>query len=51
MNSSIADYKKILENDELTYDMKIFCYEKLESKVKYKELIEETLKQLHSPLR
>lgn len=46
VNSSIADYKNILENEEITYDMKIFCYEKIESKTRYRELIEETLKRL-----
>lgn len=48
VNSSISDYKSMLENNEITYDMKVFCYEKIEKKVKYKELIEETLKRLNS---
>lgn len=46
VNSSINDYKDILESDEITYDMRMFCYDKIERKLKYKKLIEETLKRL-----
>ncbi|WIV11363.1 hypothetical protein [Proteiniborus sp. MB09-C3] len=46
VNSAIVDYKSILESDEITYDMKMYCYEKIKSKIKYKELIEETLRKL-----
>ncbi|KNF08100.1 hypothetical protein CLPU_10c01550 [Gottschalkia purinilytica] len=42
----ICDYNKILENNELTHEMKIFCYRKIESKTKYKRLIETTINTL-----
>lgn len=48
LNSDIADYKSILEDEEITYDMKMFCYEKIEKKLKYKKLVEETLKRLNN---
>lgn len=42
IKKSILDYEKILEKD-ITNDMKLFCINEIQSKVKYKNLIEETL--------
>ncbi|KNF10038.1 hypothetical protein CLPU_1c02030 [Gottschalkia purinilytica] len=46
VTKEIEEYKNILENENLTHEMKIFCYEKIEKNTKYKLLIEETLKKL-----
>ncbi len=48
VKQSIEDFKKILDENELTRDMKMFCLSEIQKKTKYAELIEETLRRLRS---
>ena len=45
IKKSIIDYEKILEQN-ITNDMKLFCISEIQSKTKYKNLIEDTLNHL-----